>query len=204
MKILLLGHTRRVGKDTFAECLRRIYQPKDATGWRDGRLVCIQTYSFAQKLKHDLLPLCHNMFGKLIADLTDEEKEIFRPILIAYGCAWREIDPEHWVKHVDGKIDAMEFGGYNTHVISDVRFGNESQYFVKKYGRDNVTVIHLEKEGAPEPTEEEKKHEEECAKLTDFNFWWPVLKTDIERDAWVKKFMLDSGLDNWLKNGDIF
>ena len=196
MKILLLGFARRVGKDTFAECLQRIYPDS------------VLAYAFADQLKDDLNPLALNMFGKNISELSDEEKEIFRPILISYGCAWREINPEHWVEVVAEKMFTDEADPYPKHIIrlyitKDCRFRNEAEYFKDYNGKNcgiEVKVIHIDRIGAPEPTDEEKKNLPECVKLADYHFTWPTLETDDERDAKVREFLRETGLDKWIES----
>lgn len=150
IKHLLITASKRHGKDSFCKALQKINYQHDFV-----------RFAFADELKRDLVQLSMNMFCKTVDQLDNKQKEIFRPILIAYGCAWREIDPLHWVKIVDRLIDIKFFNhptGTNfVPIIVDCRFVNEIEYFKNKYPGE-VFVLELIRENGPEPTEEEKKN----------------------------------------------
>lgn len=103
--------------------------------------------------------------GKRVKDLTASEKKIFRPVLIAVGCAWREIDPLHWVKMVDKKIqwDYSVWEIVDSDFIPcvlDTRFLNEHQYFVEKYGTDQVSLVEVVRtDSTSTPPEEELRNQ---------------------------------------------
>lgn len=185
---------RKTGKDTFAGCLERICEKE---GWEKP----LYTYAFANDLKEACNPLCWEMFGCEVSGLTAEQKEIFRPILIATGCAYRELDKHYWARKVGDSIswDINCHSGNTIHVISDFRFASEAEYFIDLYGHENVKVVEIERIGAPEPTDEEKRNIPECRKYVDYHFTWPTLQTDEERDAKVREFLAESGLDSWMK-----
>lgn len=172
-KIIGLYGNRGVGKDTLYSCIEKILK-------KDYEYVCPQycnRYAFADELKNDLNPISQKMFKKNVLDLKANEKEILRSTLISYGCAWRTIDPLHWVKLVDEKIsEDINFKAQFSKIafITDVRFPNEAQYFKKKY-KDAFYLIGLDRKGAPEPTDEEKKHIKEMKKLCDI---FIVMKND--------------------------
>ena len=134
--ILITGHAT-AGKDTLFTIMDKL---------RPGQFA---RYAFADQLKEDLNPLCRQMFGKPIAELTATEKEIFRPVLISYGCAWRAIDPDHWVKIVDRRIlwdyaqlDGID-GAAKVPVVTDCRFANEANYFTSNELYRPVNVIRV-------------------------------------------------------------
>lgn len=119
-------------------------------------------YAFADQLKVDLEPLVRDKFGWDMQSLDAKQKEIVRPILIAYGMAQREIDPLYWVKIVCNSIDRvanydLEYARQFIHVITDVRFENEEEYMRQKYGA-SFKLVALRRYDAPPPTQEEEKH----------------------------------------------
>ncbi len=153
IKYLLITAAARHGKDSFANILGDMYKTQPTYSFI--------SYAFADALKYYVENISIDMFGKTVFALDNKQKEIIRPILIAVGCAWREIDPLHWVRKVDDFIN--EGPDYNIQnqknisVIKDCRFVNEIEYFKNKYG-DSVFVLELIRENGPEPTDEEKKN----------------------------------------------
>ena len=160
-KILLLSGYARTGKDTFFDLLQQV-AIEDNNNIFSG-------FSFAYELKKDLAPLVEEM-GINIFNPTDEQKKIIRNLMIAYGCAWREIDINHWVKKVDAKIDTLTEGSIA--VIRDTRFISEVQYYFDKYGRENVLLVEIIRNGAPQPPEEELKNQPELSKNADVVLQW--------------------------------
>ena len=159
MKIIGLHGPRRAGKDTFYKLLKEI----------DSRFL---RFAFADELKEDLTDFISDKFRINIHECTAEEKELIRPLLIAHGCVWREIDILHWVKGVDAGINSAIAQGRDSFVITDVRFPNEAQYFVDKYG-ESFNLVDIELIGGMEPTEEEKKHIPMMKQMSDFHITWP-------------------------------
>jgi hypothetical protein len=181
------GHAGH-GKDTFFSLLNST-QPNR-----------YQRYAFADALKNDLDQLATKMFGKRASQLTGKEKEIFRPILIAYGCAWRAINIDHWVEEVDRRMswDISVLDGANNSpvipVLTDVRFFSEYEFFRKRYGAAFVLVEVIRTDAKTKPPEEELKNQPKLSAVADFKVEWPTLKTDADRMAYVTKFLEMSGL----------
>ena len=162
IKIIMLGSSRMVGKDTFFSLLSK----------RDERF---KRWAFADILKEYCEKLCSKAFGKSIYQLEPCEKELFRPVLIEVGRLFRSIDEDYWVKQVHMQIRNMTIANPDIiPVITDGRFCNEYNYFKEIYG-DSTLFVNIDREGSPEPTDEEKKHIPELSKLMDVNISW---KTD--------------------------
>jgi hypothetical protein len=164
IKLIALGSTRMVGKDTFYTLLSRLYPDRFFT-----------RYAFADQLKDYCNPLCRSIFNRSIHNLTPEEKEMFRPILIETGKICRSLDIDYWVKRTYEKMqrDSMEYPSVpSIAVASDLRFTNE-YVFLKNIYEDSMVYVDIERIGAPEPTEEEKKHSPELKKLADDRIIWP-------------------------------
>lgn len=174
MKIIGITGARRAGKDTFAELLYRL----------DHSFA--SRYSFADALKTDLASLFQKQFGVNVFELSGDIKEILRPILITYGCVWRDIDIDHWVKVVDANIETDQVENC---VITDFRFESEIKYFREKYG-NNFILVEIERIGGSEPTEEEKKHIPQIKKMVDYSLVWPTVNPD-KRKEYVYEFWLE-------------
>ena len=157
MKIILVNGTKCVGKDTFFTLLK-------------GLNPSFKRYAFADSLKNMLDDACYKLFGKFINQLTPEEKEIFRPIMLATGKVARDIDGDFWIKKVNGEICRDPYRN-SIPVITDCRYVNEYNYFKKIYGNDCI-LVSIKRNGAPEPTEEEKKHNPAVEALADYSFTW--------------------------------
>lgn len=159
---LVLGITgnNRVGKDTLCANLRQIHKR-------------VQRYAFADALKNDLAGFIRTNFKFDIFNCTAEQKELVRPIMIAYGCAKRAVDINYWAKQVVTNIESDQ--SYDTYsiipVITDVRFESEAIFLKKSFGK-NFKLIAVNRSDAPEPTEEEKKNYPAVAALADFTVNW--------------------------------
>lgn len=157
--LIILGATRQVGKDTLCQRFMEL----------DPRF---RRFAFADRLKNDLTPFVQSAFGLYLPTCSLAEKELLRPILIAYGVAQRAIDPDHWVKKLWTEIEAQK--DYHPNfipVICDGRFPNEIKYFRQHYP-GQVVYIHVNRTGAPPPTEEEEKHWKWMALQADFTLDW--------------------------------
>jgi len=185
-KIKVLGITgaRRAGKDTFAQLLTDVALPK-----------CVVKYAFANALKSDLSELFQERFNADIYTLEGDKKELLRPILISYGCVWRDIDPLHWVKTVTENIDKWKAMTQNSvfHCVTDVRFKNEAQYLKEKYGEE-FALISITRTDGPEPTEEEKKNMPELESLINHRIVW-----DTEPSLAAAKETVEKFYNNYIK-----
>lgn len=91
-KIIGVCGTKCVGKDTFYKLLDKKYPNK------------FVRFAFADELKNDLFELVRDQWGLDVKNLSGNKKESIRPLLIGYGCSWRNIDPLHWVKEINKKL----------------------------------------------------------------------------------------------------
>lgn len=166
IKVIGIYATRQNGKDTFMNLLNKLYPNK------------FVRFAFADKLKDKCDYLCYDMFGKHTNELTETEKEIIRPIWIAVGMAYRAIDGLYWVKLASENID---FANDYIPTSSDTRFPNECDYFKEKFG-NNYLLIGIKRDGAPEPTDEEKKWEAEMEKRVECWINWPTVSPEKSLD----------------------
>ena len=116
--IIALGTRKQVGKDTVGKYLIEKYGFK--------RL------AFADALKEDVQDILD--YAGIDYDPADEEnKEIFRPMLIAYSELRRHLKPTYWLDKVVEVIDTFPDIDY---VVTDMRYPNEADAL-----RDKGAVI---------------------------------------------------------------
>lgn len=164
IEVIIVCGTKRCGKDTFYNLLRQ----------KSEKFI---RFAFADKLKEYLTPYSYALFHKEVDDLNDSEKETLRPVLIAAGMAARKINPDFWVERIYSSIDYYDSLPGDDFiaipVITDGRFVNEVEYFQRKYG-NKCLVVNIERDGTPEPPDEEKKNAPEVARLADYSIVWPT------------------------------
>lgn len=166
--LIMTGCTRQTGKDTLCARFSEI-NPK------------IRRFAFADALKDDLIPFIEKNFGFYLPTCPIEEKELIRPIMIAYGLAQRSRDPEYWVKRLLRNIEAcLAANPEIIPVITDARFPNEIKYIKQHY--PGSIYIQVNRTGAPEPTDEEKKHLAWMAIQADYTLDWGNNSVEAQQD----------------------
>ena len=157
---------------------------------------CFSRYAFADCLKEDLRPLLLEQFGFDILNCTNAQKELVRGILIAYGMAWRALDPLHWVRKVVDQIrEDVARDPLVIPCITDVRFENEAQHLREAFPL-RLTLINLTREGSPPPTEEEEKHFRQVAAMADLHLNWGN-DTEEQRAAHARALLGRLGWERW-------
>lgn len=174
IKIIGICGPIRVGKDTFAALYKKLYG-QDIKSPSAFRRNTIEIDSFANQLKNDLFDLCHQKFGWNIYNITGKDKETFRPIMIAYGCAQRTIDSNYWVKVVDDRYISRTHD--YTLIIPDFRYFNEYLYFKSKYG-NSFALVEIARQGAPEPPQEEKINLPMLQNVANYKIDWKTVGDD--------------------------
>lgn len=142
-KIIGISGVARSGKDTF--CLlsaKRLNKSKQVA------MRC----AFADNVKADLHQLLIKKAGISAYTNLDKEKELIRPLLVAYGTdLMRKVDEDYWIKRLEltvkaaGQIDATAF-------ITDVRYMNEVEWIQEQGGK----IIHITKKGTKPANEQEE------------------------------------------------
>lgn len=179
-KILMLGAKKQVGKDTFCQLLKELNPT-------------MERVAFADELREYVAPIIKKFFGKHPNDLTPQEKELARPIMIEVGRLARTLNIDYWVKIVADQIKyewtTQEKSGLDKtiFVCCDCRYMNEYQYFKREFGAD-VMLVNIERIGAPEPTNEEKIHAPELKKLADVDFTWDTDESFVTLRPQIKYF----------------
>jgi hypothetical protein len=178
-----ISGNRQTGKSTLANLLCAL----DQRG---------QQFSFASRLKEDLSALLMDNFQIDSFTEVPEEKELIRPILIAYGCAWRNLDPDHWVNVVLGRVKLLERSSADfIPIITDVRFVNEVKILRDSY-KEKFLHIDVSRIGAPPPTSEEIKHFGAVKEAADYQLNWGNnnLSERVDHAKSVHSWLLSRGL----------
>jgi len=164
-KVKIIGITghMRTGKDTFFSLLQKI-NPN------------YKRYSFADALKSDLRGFIWEKCQIDINTVTGHDKELIRPLMIAYGCLQRNLgDGLHWVKRVENQILSDIEVRLDTKifpVITDFRFENEVKYFKEKF---DLTLVEIQRDEAPNPPNEEKIQQPLVRNYVNYTIKWPTV-----------------------------
>jgi len=156
MMVIAISGTRCVGKDTMFTCLNKINSN-------------IIRFAFADMLKYDLQSFIKTQFNIDALNPSPSEKELIRPIFIAYGNIRREQDVDYWVKKVLSQFELLE--PRDIPCIVDLRFPNELELLRKQYGT-NLIHINLDRINSPKPTTDEAINIPILARLADSHFVW--------------------------------
>jgi len=132
IKILGVGGVARSGKNTFCDIAQKLLEANDFK---------VRQFSFAEEVKSDLAEFVKSKCGIDIYNMTPEEKESIRPLMVWYGTDyWRKKNNNIWIEKLEAKIyDSKQ--KYDVALISDVRYENESVWIKNKNG----CVVHLTK-----------------------------------------------------------
>lgn len=178
--IIGIAGASRAGKDTLAANILKKYK-------NDYKA---KIYSFAHNLKTDLQPLLKE---KLDIDVfTDDTsvKNIFRPLLVAYGATFRELSKgSYWWQKIKEEIDKdFASGEVNLAIIPDFRFaeprfaGNDEIDFIQSY--ENHYIITVEQYGI-EPVFTEIENLPIIKNQSNFILKWPNFgKEKLEKSYW--------------------
>lgn len=177
----------RSGKDTFGDSLQRIllnYKIKS------------KTYALATQLKHDISFLTEGDFGINAFTKDDKEKKIIRPLLVGYGEAWRNANPDHWLEILDSNLEPRTLP-----IVTDIRYENEANYILENQG----FLLNLSRslpDGSfigPANKEEEENGPKVKNKST-YNLCWGTLSEHKIIDEIVESFavsILEDQLEIW-------
>lgn len=167
--VIALAGTRGTGKDSLCKALQAV-DPN------------VARVAFADALKRDLSPFIAEHFGIDVFTATGADKELIRPLLIAYGMARRERDPLVWCRKTTDLIiehfgpQAREPFPSVIPLVTDVRFVNEVNHLRATFSRDThhavAVIVNVTRDDSPPPTDEEEKHYREVAALADIHFHW--------------------------------
>lgn len=114
-----------VGKDTFADAMYSVLLKRKINTYRE---------SFAKQLKLQMEGFLTDHLKISAFTIKQEEKNIIRPLLVAFGEAKRKVNPNYWIEVLDYLL--LKNG---LTIISDVRYENEADWILSKGGK----ILHL-------------------------------------------------------------
>lgn len=167
----------RSGKDTFGEALQCIFS-------RYG--IKSKTYALANQLKHDISFLTEGDFNISAFTKNDEEKKIIRPLLVGYGEAWRNSNPDHWLEILNSNLEPRTLP-----IITDIRYENEANWILE----NNGFLLNINRQlpngdyVVPANKEEEFNHPKVLSKCH-FNLAWNTIEDKNEIEQVVENFIV--------------
>lgn len=161
----------RSGKDTFCEYAKKFLSKKKVGAVRTA---------FADPLKKDLDDLCRHKIGISAFTKDTKEKEIIRPLLVAYGTdVIRGIDENWWIDRLDKTVELhkhMEL----IPIVTDVRYPNELRWIQEKH---NGVCVHITRKGIGPANKEEKENNSFLKKNSNYRVMWPTFGESDMSDA---------------------
>ena len=169
MKLLGIAGNARSGKDTFCELFSNYVLENGLISRR---------VAFADQMKAELYDFCQENFGFSSFTEDKEQKDILRPIFVAYGCAKRKLSNGlYWVNKVDATVNSLKKGDLvDICVITDVRFKeqdfDESDWLIKKGG--DLLFLEREENGSiiPPANNYEKDNNKKLKEIAKFKICW--------------------------------
>ena len=175
----LCGHGRS-GKDTFCEIAKNFLSQKKVAAAR---------VAFADELKRDLDPLCRHHIGCSAFTEDTTQKDLIRPLLVAYGTdVIRRMDENWWIDRLEKKLP-LYFGQQILPIVTDVRYPNEMDWVQKQH---NGVCVYITRKGIGPANSEEKKNNSILKKKADYRIMWPTFGEDeaLEKgDKYVRRVM---------------
>jgi len=157
----LCGHARS-GKDSFCQLAIPYLSDK---GHRSKRV------ALADELKKDLNTFLIQKVGISPFTQREEEKNLIRPLLVAYGTnLMRSIDEDWWLKKLDKNLEALfTFGAIP--IVTDIRYENELKWLKDRY---NLHTVYIQRKGIKAANSEEAHNNVILKKQCDQSLWWPT------------------------------
>jgi hypothetical protein len=175
----------RAGKDSLGNGIARKLSKQGIPAVR---------LSFATEVKIALDKLIKTTFGFSAMTEKPQEKELIRPIIVAYAEAARKNDPSFWIKKLKKRIETNIENGVVS-VITDVRF-KEEVFYIKKLGG---FVVHLKRIGNKAINLVERVNDPIVQEMSDYKIKWKSFNSDFDACAWnVNKLFLEN---NWSTYG---
>lgn len=164
------------GKDEFASFLIKRFA-------RDN-LQNAYRVAFADKVKENLKQFLVDEFSINIETCGREDKEVLRPILVAYAEAKRAIDSEFWISAAMPKIKKHIDCGESV-VITDVRYINEARFLKEEL---NSIIVYIGRKSISAANVSELKSVSEVIPIADFEIIFDDYDSEAEMFSAFDKF----------------
>lgn len=163
---ILISGAARSGKDSICKCFISEFAEHG---------IFARRYAFADALKTEVGPLLFTNLG--IDSFTEDayEKNLIRPILLAWGQICRKVSENYWVEEVSRRINLEKKP--HIAIISDCRYGNESDYFKSK---DSIFITRYDDNGNEFPPvgDDEKLWNPILKEMADYKLSWNSYHTN--------------------------
>lgn len=167
---MIIGITgvARSGKDTFYSILNKFLNEKNLKSER---------VALADKLKEELNEFIKEKFKINIEKCDGEEKELIRPLMVAYGkCRRVQTEGKYWTSLVDNKIKELKKDNIIP-IITDIRYieYKDDEYSWLK-SKDGI-LIHISRKltdgSLVQPANiEEKSNDNKLKAVADISICW--------------------------------
>ena len=190
MKIIAVSGVARAGKDTISDGLVEVLKDMNPS-------LKIMRVSFAENLKMEMTEFLVDNFAINPFNADGEEKELIRPLLVAYGKAKRnQTKGRYWVDGVDKKIKEHN---PDVVIISDLRFAEEKQdelFWLREKGGKLIhvsryvtnTKLSGDKEFIPPANQEEAKNDPILKENADFIIQWETSSDEKDLKEKTKEY----------------
>lgn len=203
MKLIGIGGSARSGKDLFAKVAVEILNEHNVKAER---------FALAYELKNDLKDLIFNKTGIDVFTEKTEEKNIIRPLLVAYGDVMRKIsNGKYWTNKLEQRIGKSKA---DVVFITDIRYDHyvedECSWLQFKQCGKLVHITKYKLGPAPSkrrvstskpvkiyeavPNEHEMLNNPKVKKRADFAFEWKDVSdesNDINKNEYIRECVLN-------------
>lgn len=175
-KIIGIGAISRVGKDTFANCLIKLFE-------RDGYVA--KKYSLAYELKKDMSSFLKEKCHMDVWTENTTKKSEFRDILVSYGKIQRaRTKGTYWTNIVQKQIteDAKTSQSHFPYIaiVSDIRYAQyekDEHFWVKSQGGSLIYLERWENEDLVAPANIDEMTNSPLIKdAADYSVVWNTMK----------------------------
>ena len=158
----------RSGKDTFYSILKRYLEEK---GIKSQRL------AFADALKKEIHDFTKDKFKIDLLNCTPENKEIVRPLMVAYGkCRRIQTEGKYWTSTLQPEVDKLITKNI-VPIVTDVRYieyKDDEYSWLKSH---NGILIHVSRKLdddslIPPANIEEKANDNKLKAVADYSICW--------------------------------
>ena len=204
MKLIGISGVARSGKDLFTTVAQEVLKQ---------HVLKTERFALAYELKSDLKDLIHTKTGIDVFTENTEEKNIIRPLLVAYGDVMRKItEGKYWTKKVEQRL-----GKSNADVvfITDIRYDHyiedECAWLQNKQSGKLIHVTKYVMSPMPQgkrfsknkqvkvyqsaPNEHESLNDPKVRKRSDLKIEWEDVSSqggDITKNATIVKIVTDA------------
>jgi len=164
MKPIGISGYARVGKDTLFSLFEK---------YANEINVKVKRVGLADALKKDLKPFIKENFNYDIDNVNDYEKELIRPLMVAYGkCKRSQSLGKYWTSKVQSEIDTC-ISNNIIPIITDIRYMEypEDEFFWLKEKNKGI-LIYLSRLKIKPANIEEKENINLIKKHADYSIKW--------------------------------